>query len=242
MIKIGQAQVNQAKDDRLILIDLLRFLAIFLMVIFHFAYDLNLLHLVKIQIYKSSFWYLLPRFIVILFSFTMGASLFYSTQRRGISWQKLGWRTIKLASLAMIISIVTFQLFPHNWIFFGVLHFFLIATWVALPFVFCPKVALLLAICIWSLRFGFGVSFDPMSELFAQVTPSDNIPFYPWIAMVFFGIFIASTRALEQWKPKFKAYAFIAWCSRHTLKIYMLHQAVLFGLLWVVAKLLGAIQ
>lgn len=99
-------------------VDQLRGIAVILMVIFHFCFDLNFHHFISINIF-SFFWRSFASIIIILFLFTVGMSLVLAHTPK-IQWKKFFKRFALLCFLAIFISISTYCLFPKNWIFFGV--------------------------------------------------------------------------------------------------------------------------
>lgn len=109
------------QTERYIMIDFLRGFAVLLMIIFHFAFDLNGFQFVKIDFVANPFWYALPRCIVFLFLVCVGIGLAL-VHKNGIKWGLVRKRLYKIGGWAFVISIVTYLLFPKNFVFFGILH------------------------------------------------------------------------------------------------------------------------
>ena len=127
----------------------MRATAIILMVAFHFVWDLNYFGYIRTDIPNGFFWKELRAIIVSLFLFSVGASLVYSYQG-GISAKKLAWRTVKISSAALLVTLSSLFTLPEHWIYFGILHFIAVATLLLVWLVGKPKLALLLSLFITS--------------------------------------------------------------------------------------------
>ncbi len=219
------------------LIDILRVFAIFLMLFFHLFYDLNYFDYYEMDYHPYTFWFVLPRIIVFLFLTCVGASLYivHYPQKSWVKWKK---RLVKLGIIAAIISVATYFIFPSSWVYFGIIHCIFFATLVGIFLVSYPKFALIIAILIWTIRFGFNVNFD-LLPWFSDIKSIDDIPLYPWIATVFFGIFFGTTKIAKiQFDYPFKRK--IEWISKNSLIIYLLHQPIIFGVIlgiyWILTR------
>lgn len=101
------------ENRRIFEIDLLRTVAIILMIIFHIVYDLNEFAGIDIN-YKSGFWYWEGRIAALIFIFISGISSGFSKNsfKRGV----------KVLGLGMGITIVTYIVIREQYIRFGILH------------------------------------------------------------------------------------------------------------------------
>ena len=226
--------MNSNKDNsRFIFIDVLRGFTIILMVVFHFSFDLNYLGFIKIDIMNHPFWYFLPRLIVFLFFIAVGMSLTL-VHKKKIKWSAFLKRFLKLVLLALLISIVTYFLFPENWIYFGTLHSIALVSLMSLPFLKFPKIALALALLlfipsiIWDLNLPW---FEMAHSSFDYISP------FPWVGACLLGIFAVSKNLhkiyCNQNNQIIKSLNFM---GRHSLVIYLIHQPILFGLLYVIKR------
>lgn len=210
---------------RLGFLDALRGIAVILMIIFHFFYDMNNLWLIFWN-FKSGFWFALPRFIAGLFLFCVGLSLHYghAGQFRKESFIQ---RSIKLFVSALLISVATFFAFPNAWIYFGTLHCIFLGSIFGVGFVYHRKAALLLMVLIIFAQYVLGYGIEWVSSLTNKFS-MDFIPIYPWFWVVLAGILAAPY--LEKSKLRnMKSPKFLTYLSRHSLKIYLLHQPVIYG-------------
>jgi len=131
--------MDDSPIDRFWEVDLLRGIAILLMVLYHFAFDLNYFGLVKIDV-NSGIFLSLARFTVTLFLLLVGLSLYLSLSRA----ERLGrqdrfkWRLFRrsawILALALCITIVTYLLLGRGYIVFGALHLIGLSLLLAYPF------------------------------------------------------------------------------------------------------------
>jgi uncharacterized membrane protein len=205
------------------------------MVFFHLFYDLTIYGYTQINFHLEPFWFYLPRFIVSLFLFAVGASLVI-TYGKKIDKKKFFHRQLKLVLLSLCVSLLTYFMFPDRWIYFGTLHCITVTSFVGILFVKRPKLSLLLAGIICVMVFVFQLDTQMLSILF-PIKSMDFIPPYPWMAWVWIGIFFAHTKYLylpikTALDPK------ILFISRHSLIIYLIHQPILFYGIYLFSLLL----
>ena len=109
------------RKPRYLIIDVMRGVAVLLMIIFHIAFDLNTFGFVSIDFFENVFWFFFPRFIVALFLVCVGVSLAL-VHKDGIRWVLVRKRFYKIGGWALVISAVTYVLFPKHFVYFGILH------------------------------------------------------------------------------------------------------------------------
>lgn len=217
------------------IVDEIRGLAIVLMIIFHFFYDLNVLKFVKINFAQDPFWWGFPRVIVFLFFLSVGLGL-PMVHTPQIKWKKFWQRFLKIAGLAILISLVTYFLFPKRWIYFGTLHSIAVCSILALPFLRLPKLALLvfLALAIPSAFFKLDIPWIILHEF-----SMDYISPFPWLGVVGLGIFLFHKNFHHiqlGMEPLLKPLRFL---GKHSLVIYVLHQPLIFGALFALSKVIS---
>ena len=160
--------------QRLHYLDVTRGVAIILMVIYHFCFDLDNFQYLHFEMDTDPFWRLFRFFIITLFLVTMGMSLAL-THARGVCWSCLKKRTVFLGSAALLVSIASYFQFPDTWIYFGILHFILFASWLGLVFVGKPRLAFIVALVI--------LIGSSLNWLNTDITPSVTLhgrPCYPF--------------------------------------------------------------
>lgn len=221
-------------NSRSRLIDVIRGFTVILMIFFHFSFDLNNFGFVKFDILHSPFWYLLPRIIVFLFLIAVGMSLTILHSEK-IKWQAFWIRFLKLAFFALIISIVTKLLFPENWIYFGTLHAIAVISLMSLPFLNFPKISLTVALILFlpSIIWDYNL---PWFHLEHQSW--DYIAPFPWLGASLLGIFAVHKKLHLIALPDRSDIAFMDLLGRHSLFIYLVHQPILFGFVYLLSHFL----
>jgi uncharacterized membrane protein len=218
-----------ANENRSMLLDQLRGLAVVLMIFFHASYDLNLFGYIAIEPFHNPFWFGLPRLIVFLFLICVGIGLRSAYSQR-LDWTKFWKRFSKLALCALIVSVSTYFLFPDRWIYFGTLHCIALCSLLALPLLNYPRLALVSAIVM--LGFDFAGYRIPWIKL--EHSSMDYIPLFPWIAVVWLGFFLHHAKLHQKHVPPIK---FLEFLGKNSLVIYVIHQPLFFGLLTLISKL-----
>ena len=238
-------------SSRYQLIDILRGVAIVLMVFYHFSYDLTYFQLVKFDFYRDPFWLNLRTLIVSLFLGLVGVSLVLATER-GINRRRYFKRLGLLVLFSLAISINSYFMFPGRTIVFGILHFIAFASVVGLLFVRWPGVSLVVGLGIITLdRIYQHAFFDQawvhwLGLMTHKPATEDYVPVIPWFGVVLIGIFIGhqlqrapALKFVRTWQSNNFLIRGLALAGRHSLLIYVLHQPILLGLLWVALQFPG---
>lgn len=229
--------------QRLHYLDVTRGIAIILMVIYHFCFDLDNFNYIQIDMDTNPLWRGFRFLIITLFLSTMGMSLAL-THAKGICWYCLKKRTLLLGGAAILVSIASYLQFPQTWIYFGILHFILFASWLGLYFVGKPWLSLITAIII---LIGSAFGWLHTDALFSLAQPPLHLPsgytedlvtVFPWFAVVLIGVFIVAKdwHLFPALKPSFLSNK-VGFLGQHSLLIYMIHQPILFGSILLFAKL-----
>lgn len=239
-----------ASRSRHQLIDVLRGSAILLMFIYHFCYDLNYFGAISTNFNQEPFWLNFRTLIVSMFLLIMGISLFLSTIN-GLNKTSFFKRFGLLILYSSIISLVTYLVFPKEMIFFGILHFIAAATVIGLIFVRLYYINLVIgsALILLSMNFNHALFDEGAWQWFGLMTKKpitiDYVPLIPWFGVVLVGLFIGKfvynhselSKSLN-WESSNPVFQILAFGGRHSLHIYILHQPVFLGILFLFFKLI----
>lgn len=229
------------KSLRYPIIDTIRGLAILAMMMYHFGFDLNMQGYIVQDLNHSLVWQIARSLILGTFLFVSGFSMALAAHH------SLKMRLLRLARIvgcAMLVSMMSYIMFPTSWIFFGVLHFIVIANLIC--WIFMKYEKLLLPTAIIVLAFGFfhqSALFDqPLLQWIGMMThkpiTEDYVPILPWLGIMLIGLYIGKSilREKNYWLLSFKPNAVLKpaqWLGKHSLAVYMLHQPLLLGILIV---------
>lgn len=227
---------------RYLFLDFTRGFAVILMIIFHFLYDLNYFKFVKLDFFNGTWLYYFPKLIVFLFLISVGMSL-ELIHGDGVKWDKIKKRSLRLGGIALIISLVTYFLFPKNWIFFGIIHCIFVSTLLGTLFVGKPKLSVILGGLIIVVHLTLTAIYTKYTLIpigkWINVRAMDYIPFYPWFSCVLLGIYLKSINVHQLSLGQSRPVKAVAWLGKHSLTIYLTHQVVMFSIFYLVYKLIS---
>ena len=240
------------RGRRIAAIDALRGVAIVAMVVYHTAFDLSARSLLPVDITRDLGWIVFARSIASTFLLLVGVGLVLATQN-GLRLQPYLRRLGLIAGSACLVSLATWFIEPDVFVFFGILHQIALASVLALPFVlWLPSwVVAPVAAGVIALPFLYTSPLFDWPPLWwvglSATTPQtvDYVPVFPWFGVVLAGIvvgrlFVADFRnsAFSRWRPENWAGKAAAWAGRWSLVLYLVHQPILYGLLWAASPLL----
>lgn len=244
----------QLQKTRYPFIDWLRGFAILLMVIYHFCYDLDYFRYIDTA-FGRGYWIPFRYVIVISFLLLVGVSLTF-VHRNGIKWNSVYKRSGQLLLACIAVTASGYFIAPDKLTVFGILHFILVASWLALPLVYRPRAALLVGSAIFVI--GHMVKskmFEPtwihwIGMVETKRPALDYVPLFPWLGVVFIGIcfghwLLASDQGqklakvdLSSSQPKLSyLHRGMETAGQHSLVIYLVHQPLMFALFLLVEKL-----
>ena len=236
------AEKPTRQPRRLVIVDVMRGVAIALMVVFHFCFDLAHFGYADFDFYNDAFWLNFRTFILSFFLFLVGVSLVLSA-RKGINVRRFMERLLRIVGAALLVSVATWWQFGDRVVFFGVLHFIALASVLALVFVHRPVTALVVGVALlvignaWQLPWFDQTGWRWIGLMTHKPATEDYVPLLPWFGVVLAGIYagdmLLRTRRLERLNDTVPAGSasvrFLAFSGRHSLLIYLLHQPLLFG-------------
>lgn len=239
--------LTNTRRSRITAIDSFRGIALIAMASYHFAWDLEFFGYIDPGTTGAGLWKLYARMIASSFLFLAGFSLVlghYPTLRA----RSFAIRFTKIAGAALVITTATWFAFPQSFIFFGILHSIAAASLVGLLFLRLPVIiTLLAAIAAFLAPLYLRSSLFDLPALWwvglSETLPRSNdyVPLLPWLAPFLAGIAAARIALSRQWlnravtgegpPPKWKGALMTA--GRHSLAVYLLHQPLLIGLVYL---------
>lgn len=245
-------------SGRIGLIDELRGFILLLMLFYHAVYDLVAIFGADIPWFYSFWGDALQKYIASHFVVISGLScrLSRNNLKRGLA----------AFLLAMAMTAVTLIVMPEQRVLFGVLHMlavcmvlfallrplldriptalgaplfvgiFILTSYVPRGWLGFPPFITALPLSLYQSKWLFWLGF-PNAGFFS----SDYFPLIPWLFLFLAGTFLGVYAKKGQF-PKAAYPTRIPWLAaigRHTLIIYLLHQPITYGLLWIFFKLTG---
>lgn len=258
--------VLKEKKSRILEIDLLRGLAIFLMMLHHLIFDLRYIVGLDIFSFQETVWfqeYLRPP-VISIFILVSGISSSFSRNnlRRGIrllvaslilTSGSLLVRYISQENLGVIIFNV-FHVLAVSIIIYALLEkifqrkkknenarfkFFLFLIVLGSVLIFLPEI----------LRQQFGLNSTVLNIILFAKYPAgysvlDNMPLFPWLGFFFIGaalglvLYRERRSLLPQPAPILgKAMSPLTFMGRNALWVYLLHQPIILSVLWLLGQI-----
>jgi uncharacterized membrane protein len=207
------------------------------------ARDLEFFGVVAAGTTLSGGWSVLARVTAGSFLFLSGMSLVLA-HRSGFRARAYLRRLGAIAAAALLVTLATYLAAPSRFIYFGILHVIALASVVSLPFVWLPawsSAAAAAAVWIVSASYGRSLLDAPWAAFTGVgtvVRPSlDFLPVFPWLAPCLLGVSLAVAvdprPRMRGGRNKAAWAAFLCWSGRHSLAIYLIHQPILLGLIWL---------
>jgi len=226
-------------------IDYLRGIALLLMFTYHFSFDLNYYHFIETNFYNDPFWINFRIVIVSLFLWLVGVSLWLANQN-GLKLSRISKRLSWLVLAAALVSYSSYITFPSSYIFFGILHFIIVASLVGLLFIrlYYSNLIIGIVLIIISITISSPIFNHDALQWFGLMPQKpiteDYVPFLPWFGVVLIGLFSGQfifkqghLKAIPRWREKTKLQSTISCMGRYSLIIYLLHQPLFMGILFV---------
>ncbi|WP_027994981.1 heparan-alpha-glucosaminide N-acetyltransferase [Simplicispira psychrophila] len=244
--------------DRL---DALRGLAMVWMTLFHFCFDLSYLGYWSQDFLADPVWTLQRTAIVSLFLFCAGLGQAVTLQQVQ-GWARFARRWVQIAGCALLVSVGSWWMFPHSFIYFGVLHGMVVmlllaratAGWgrwlwlaggVALLLPWAAHWALSGPWVQWAIDFNAN-SLNWLGLVSRKPFTEDYVPVLPWLGVMWWGLAAGQWLLLHRpcWlqgalPPALQPLQPLATLGRWSLSYYLLHQPVLLGVLFAGGWALG---
>jgi len=244
--------LKKNKSGRFWEIDFLRGIAILMMITYHILFDVNFFGLYPVPLHSLPFRiFLYP--IGTLFLLLVGISLTLSYSRaqntatKSHIQRKFILRGLEVFGAGLLITAVTWWFVRDSFIVFGILHCIGVSIIFAYPFLRRRFTNLVLGISglIVGVFLLMTTTVDFPWLLWLGFVPShfstlDYFPLLPWFGVVLIGIFLGNTWYQNNRRAftikdlsGFAAVRGVCFLGRHSLIIYLLHQLVIIGLLYL---------
>ena len=225
-------------------LDALRGLAIVAMIAYHFCFDLRWFGYARWDFEHDMRWIAARSLILGSFLLLAGVSLVLSAQRPDAQ-RAFARQVARIAAAALLVTAASYAAFPQTFIRFGVLHAIAVSLLLARPLVPHPRVALALGLGVIAAGVLFHhPAFDaPLLHWIGFMTQrpatEDYVPLFPWAGAMLVGIAVGHVlahRGYAPLAPLARAPCMLAWLGRHALAVYLVHQPLLIGLLWLARR------
>ena len=239
---------SDARPTRFAFIDLLKGVAIVAMVIYHAGFDLTLQRLISIDLINDPWWTAFARIIASTFVGLVGFNLVLAT-RAGFRPERYFRRLGLIVGAALLVSAGTWWFDARTFVFFGILHQIALSSLLGVAFLRVPTVvvALVAAFIIVLPQFFDHQFFDAPFMWWVGLSATDPlsvdyVPLFPWFGVALAGMVAArifltwgTETRLAVWAPGGRLARAVTVAGQWTLPIYLIHQPILFGLLFLAA-------
>jgi uncharacterized membrane protein len=231
-------------------LDAARGIAIVMMIVFHTVYDLNYFGIVSFPVHDG-FWRWFALLTASLFVFIVGVSLSISYARTrdrlpGFAlYKKYLLRGSMIFALGMGITLVTWLVLGEGYILFGILHLIGLSIIIAPLFFRFPRLSLVLGLLF--ILEGVLITHlnGPLWLAWIGIHPVgfysiDYEPLFPWFGLVLLGLFAGSTLypgGIRRWpisRSPNRCTDSLSFLGRHSLVIYLVHQPLIIGMLFLI--------
>jgi len=240
---------------RFIELDVLRGLAIIFMIYLHVLWDLDYFGIVPMN---NSIYSTLQKTVPPLFFLLVGISIIVSKKKienkpeidENVYYKRLVMRGLKIFGLGMILTVGSLIFMPGKVVFFGVLHCIGLSVVLSVPFLKYRNYNLLFAILLifaGTVAAQHPVENPTIFHLTLGLHPTDvwrytvdYFPLLPWFGICLLGIVVGDClysgnerRFRMPDLSKYRPAKIFQWAGQHSLIIYLLHQPVIAGALYL---------
>jgi uncharacterized membrane protein len=241
----GQEHGEQQRLRRIAAVDFARGAALIGMVAYHLSWDLAYFGLIAPAFPTTTTMRLFSHAVAATFLVLVGVSLVLAHRvefHRHAFWRRAGL----IFGAAALVTLASRLLSSANTIYFGILHCIAVASLLAAPLL---RARLVFVFAVAALVFAAPLLFAsaafnpaPVVWLGLGTVPPDALdwrPLMPWSGFVFLGLALTrlawrplTTSSLSRWRPKSMFALVVDWMGRHSLPIYLIHQPILFAILY----------
>ena len=233
-------------------LDVARGGALLLMFVYHFSWDLSFFQMVDFQISTDWRWMWFAKFIASIILFVMGIAQVMARRRQAkrddrdnLHLTAFLRRLGLIVGAAALVSLATFIVDDHTYIFFGILHHIAVASVILifihrLPSAVIAVLAVLVALAPEFLHIDL-FNTDYLLWLGLSTAPPisvDYVPIFPWLAVPLAGVtagrllFRRDVPIALIWTPANPVLRTVRFLGRHSLIVYLVHQPIFYGALY----------
>lgn len=241
-------------SSRFIEIDMIRGFALSLMIIGHILWDLDYFKVIPIN---NGFYSFLQQIVPQMFFVILGVGIIVSYKKKRLTpknqnkyYKHLMKRGLKIMGLGVLLSIFSLIFIPGRPIYFGVLHCIGLSIILSIPFLKYRFLNLLFAVFILLVGYlfsGYYIQNPNIIHLIIGLHQEniwmytvDYFPIVPWFGVMLLGLIIGDILYCGD-KRRFKMpdisrflpAKFFSWIGKHSLEIYLLHQPLIAGALYL---------
>ena len=222
-------------------IDALRAVALLMMFAYHFAFDLRYHRVIAADFEHDPFWLGFRALIVTSFMILVGISIVLADAQH-VPFSRFLRRVAWIAAGALAATTASWIIFPATFIYFGILHCIALTSLLAWPLRRMPYAAMALGVIVLAAGLAFSSPFFDAKHWswigFMTHKPftEDYVPLAPWAAATFIGMAIGHALV----RTRFRVLGaldgtpgWLRWMGRHSLIIYLAHQPIFLGVLWL---------
>ena len=230
-------------------IDLLRGIALVLMILFHTLFDLNFFGIFPVDLY-TGFWRLYAYATVSVFLCLVGVSLVISRARAaryldtGALAKKFVLRGAGIVCLGLLVTLVTWWYLHEGFIVFGILSLIGVSVMCSPLFFRFGRMNAVLGLLIIVIGWVFTTMTGPIWLLPVGIHPAtfwsvDYEPIFPWFGVVLIGIALGNVlypggvRSFAIPRLPATTVAPLVFMGRHSLLIYLVHQPLILAVLYL---------
>ena len=224
-------------------IDLVRGIAILMMILFHTVFDLYFFRILPLDIY-SGFWRYFAFATASLFLLIVGISLTISRARTASTKSgyqlalKFVYRGAGIFLLGLLVTLCTWLFLKEGFIVFGILHLIGISVMISPLFFRFKKWNIGLGFLVILIGFFFATRTGPIWLLPLGLHPVtfwsvDYEPIFPWFGVVLIGmglgeyLYPGGIRSFTLPQIPEIVVRPLAFLGRHSLIIYLVHQPII---------------
>jgi len=232
-------------------IDLVRGIALVMMILFHTLFDLNFFQVFPVDVY-TGFWRCFAYATATLFLCVVGISLVISRARAaryldaGALAKKFVVRGAGIFCLGLLVTAVTWWYLYEGFVVFGILSVISVSVMCSPLFFRFGKKNALLGLLVIIIGWTFTTIRGPIWLLPIGIYPAsfwsvDYTPVFPWLGVVLIGIALGDilypggVRSFALPQLPTNAIAPLVFMGRHSLLIYLVHQPLILAVLYLIA-------